>query len=151
MADEPAEQVYPPIFPPGLVQIELAELAKWFADPRFSTPLRERLVDQLRVFVGRLRELGVRGELWIDGSFATRKPDPKDVDAVLMTTEAALADMSSPNLAQLDELSSSTGRTYVRTRWQVDFYVANAESADRRRYFEALFSAGEKGIPFLEL
>jgi len=38
-----------------------------------------------------IRQVGVQGELWIDGSFLTQKVDPQDVDIVLRTTSTFLA------------------------------------------------------------
>lgn len=150
------ERAYPPIYPPGLVKIALADLEAVFADARFSTPLRERLAGSARLFIEYLVRLGVQGEVWIDGSFATRKPDPQDVDVVLMTSEAAVSAMSPTNFTDFEELSAKEHRSYVRARWHVDFYVADSGDSTRRRYFFDLFSrnpdaANRKGIPYVVL
>ncbi|MCY4343949.1 MAG: hypothetical protein OXE83_10300 [Gammaproteobacteria bacterium] len=56
------------MFPEGLVEMALDDLERVFADAAIRTPLRERLTEQLRLFIGYLVRLGVQGEVWIDGS-----------------------------------------------------------------------------------
>ncbi|MCY4213177.1 MAG: hypothetical protein OXF68_06085 [Gammaproteobacteria bacterium] len=46
----------------------LDDLERVFADAAIRTPPRERLTEQLRLFIGYLVRLGVQGEVWIDGS-----------------------------------------------------------------------------------
>ena len=41
----------------------------------------------LRAMVGLLTADGIRGNLWIDGSFVTKKLEPDDVDVVLEISE----------------------------------------------------------------
>lgn len=62
------ERTYPALFPEGLVEMALDDLERVFADAAIRTPLRERLTEQLRLFIGYLVRLGVQGEVWIDGS-----------------------------------------------------------------------------------
>ena len=78
-----SEPTYPPIFPPGFVEVTVEALEERFVAPGFDTPLRRRLTTQVRLFVTELARLGVHGDVWIDGSYATKKPDPRDVDVVL--------------------------------------------------------------------
>lgn len=48
-------------------------------------------MDGLRAMVDLLTKEGVRGNLWVDGSFLTKKLEPKDVDIVLEVREAVTA------------------------------------------------------------
>lgn len=127
-----------------------------FVAPGFDTPLRRRLTDQLRAFVRELTKLGVHGEIWIDGSYATRKPNPSDVDVVLAIAPRALRALAAEHLKQLDYYGREDGRPYVRRKWQVDFYVINATDPQRRRSWQTLLSnnpdqSNRKGIPFVRL
>jgi hypothetical protein len=61
----------------------------------------------LKTFVQRLEEDGVKGELWIDGSFLTEKIDPKDVDVLL----------------RYDGVAYNTGPAAAHKR--VDWVIAN--------------------------
>jgi hypothetical protein len=49
---------------------------------------RAGIMAGLRSFVRRLQDVGIKGDIWIDGSFLTEKIDPKDVDVVLVIQAA---------------------------------------------------------------
>ena len=48
---------------------------------------RPAIMEGLEYLVDSLMSAGVEGELWVDGSFLTRKVDPGDVDVVLRVTD----------------------------------------------------------------
>ena len=146
---------YPPIMPKGLVEIDLSSLKEVFVDA-IDTPLRRRLTSQLNLFIGRLIKLEVHGDLWIDGSFATMTPEPMDVDVALITPIEAIQKLTPENFEEIEYLSSKAGRSYVRQKWQVDFYVVESSNLGLRRYYEQLFSRNPddnnfKGIPYVKL
>ena len=147
---------FPPIFSPGLHEIRREDFGKVFLDPAFDSPLRQRLTTQLRSFVAELERLGVHGDLWINGSYATKKPAPADIDLVLSIPPNIVSGMSQQSLDRFDFLSDSRNRGYVRALWQVDFYVFKSSDLGRRSYFFDLFSknpdrSNPKGIPFIKI
>ena len=151
-----SEPAHPALFPPGFSEVALESLESVFVGPGFDTPLRQRLTDQLRGFVMELSRLGVHGDIWIDGSYATRKPDPQDVDLVLPVSPIALHELTEDHRAQLGYYGDEEGRAYVRRKWQVDFYIIDAMDRLRVRYWRTLFSnnpdqSNPKGIPFVRL
>ena len=151
-----SEPAYPPIFPPGFVEITVDALEKKFVAPGFDTPLRRRLTAQLRLFVGELVKLGVHGDIWIDGSYATRKPNPQDVDVVLVLSPTVLSAIAPKNRATLKRYLTHEGRASIRAKWQVDFYVAKANSSSERSFWEDWLSrnpdqSSRKGIPFVQI
>ena len=147
---------YPPLFPPGLSEIKSEDLGQLFVGPAFDTPLRRRMTVQLRMFIAELERLGVHGELWIDGSFATKKPEPGDIDLALSIPRVIVSSISDENLLRLRFLSDEKNRAYVRSKWQADLYLFESSNVARRAYFLDLFSrnpdrASQKGIPFIKL
>ena len=151
-----AKPTFPPLFPAGLTEISLGHLAGIFVGPGFDTPLRHRLTSQLRLFITMLSALGARGDLWINGSYATKKPEPGDVDVVLSMPLVTVSAMSDENLERLRFLTDQGSRAYVRARWQVDFYVFESSDLASRNYYFELFSrnpdqSSRKGIPFIRI
>lgn len=127
-----------------------------FVNPVFDTPLRRRLTTQLRRFVNELGRLGVHGDIWINGSYATKKPDPRDVDVALSMSPMALRALADEHRQRLAYYGHEEGRPHVRNRWQVDFYLFDSTNPRRHEYFRELFSnnpdqANQKGIPFIRL
>ena len=151
-----SEPTHPPIFPPGLHQMAIETLEETFVAPEFDTPLRRRLTTQLRLFVGVLANLGVHGDIWIDGSYVTKKPNPRDVDVVLLVSPAALRVPTMEDMATLKHYMTREGRNEVRSKWQVDFYVADANSSAEHDYWLDQLSrnpdrSNRKGIPFVTI
>ena len=151
-----SEPTHPPLFRPGLHPIAIEALEETFLPPELDTPLRRRLTTQLRLFVGRLAGLGVHGDIWINGSYATKKPDPRDVDLLLLVSPAALRVPTPEDMTTLKRYMTRDGRSEIRSKWQVDFYVADTNSAAERDYWQDWLSrnpdqSNRKGIPFVTI
>lgn len=156
MTQSSAKMAYPALFPPGLVNIELNRLEDAFVAQPFDTPARRRLTSLLRLFIQELTRLGAQGDVWIDGSYATKDPHPQDIDVVLVISPLVLRAMPRANSEQLGYYGNMKGRAYVRTKWHIDFYIVAANNYKHRDIWQKLFSnnpdqSNPKGIPFVEL
>ncbi len=102
---------------------------------------RSRIMDGLEVVVSRLSNGGVRGNLWIDGSFVTEKVDPSDVDVLLWASLGAYNSASTDTKALYDWVASN-----LKNSHHVDSYVwfdgADGESDYWRGYYIAFFGFG---------
>ncbi len=76
----PRKLDYPPILPDGLHQKNLEEVQVLCVDAFPLSASRVRLMAGLRAMVDLLTTDGVSGNLWVDGSFLTKKLEPEDVD-----------------------------------------------------------------------
>lgn len=77
---------FPPLLPSGFHRRTLAEVrAEFVAAAAFTaSTTRDKIMRGLERVVYTLNNCyGLRGELWLDGSFLTEKIDPKDVDYLL--------------------------------------------------------------------
>lgn len=83
--------------------------------------------------------------MWIDGSFTTVNPEPKDIDVVCFIPRDQLSAMSDQNLEELAHLASEKGRVYVRERWNIDYYHCPFDSIADRNYWKNEFSTDEFG------
>lgn len=78
---------YPPLFAMGFHPLSLSEIRSKCADAFPLSTTRRQIVSGLSEIVSRLEASGVAGDLWIDGSFATKKINPSDADVVLVCSE----------------------------------------------------------------
>jgi hypothetical protein len=78
------KEEFPPLLEPGFHAMTLAEVHARCVTAFPLSTTRLAVMAGLEKFVGMLRAQGVRGELWIDGSFMTSKIDPEDADVVLV-------------------------------------------------------------------
>jgi len=149
------KQTYPALCQSGFKRIEETEIEHIFLDG-FNSPRRKMLASQLKLFVNKLRSLGVKGELWIDGSFSTKNPEPMDIDILLVIPRITLSGMTEEARLELSELTDITKREYVRAKWSCDLYVIEASNIGDRKYYEDWFSRNpdslnKKGIPVITL
>ncbi|WP_137156311.1 hypothetical protein [Rhizobium sp. FKL33] len=100
-----------PLLAPGAHYLDLQEIKALTVD-RFDSSYqlhRLKLFHQLEQFIQLLLASGIRGDLAVDGSFFTEKPDPSDVD-VLLTYDFDISGSLTP---QQDDLINQINSTYV--------------------------------------
>ncbi|QEI13842.1 DUF6932 family protein [Cellvibrio japonicus] len=151
--DRKDKLTYPPLFEAGFTHVSEADIERVFVGVAESSR-RKMLASQLRLFIQKLRSLGVKGELWIDGSFSTKNLEPMDIDLLLVIPRIVLSAMTEENLKELDELTGN--RELTRARWSCDLYVIESSNIARRKYYEDFFSQNpdkdnRKGIPVIKL
>jgi hypothetical protein len=101
-----------PLLPPGLHAMTLEEVYQLtVAHPRFGlSRSRAILMRGLWILVGCLSSVGIRGKLWVDGSFVTEKIDPADIDIVVCIEAGFLDTASEGQLGVLDWLGDPPRR-----------------------------------------
>jgi hypothetical protein len=96
----------------------LAELRALCVDRFPTSTTREAIMAGLEAIVERLQLFTIKGELWVDGSFLTAKPDPADSDVVLRLDSDFVDRVSADQWAVLDWLN-----TDLKTSHRCDFYL----------------------------
>jgi hypothetical protein len=86
-----------------------------------SRDRREVLFASFHAWCDRLKNLGVRGRLWVDGSFLTEKLEPSDIDCVSLDLNL------DPNRihteAELAALRQLLDHDYAKANYNLDFYL----------------------------
>lgn len=150
------KQTYPALYDPGFMPVDISNIESAFLPAGVSSPRRKLLANQLRLFIATLQSTGVRGELWIDGSFSTKNPEPMDIDVLLVIPRVVLLGMTEEGRNELAELTDPDNKQYVRAKWSCDLHVREASDLAGRRYYERLFSRNpdnenKKGIPVIQI
>lgn len=112
--------VWPALFSPGVHDVTLNELEIISLQDELATPRRVELFGGLRRYLQELAETGVRVEVWVDGSFTTRKPDPSDIDIILFLHENSTLQLSKGSHDALDVLIDVSGTSQ---RYELDLNV----------------------------
>ena len=94
---------YEPLLPPGRHPHDLEDLTGLCVEPFAGSPTRSRIMQGLRDVHARLERTGVPGEMWVNGSFLTRKPDPEDADIVVCLPPGPLSPAAAETLEWLQE------------------------------------------------
>ena len=91
-----AKRDFPALFPYGEHTLTMADLRTRCVAPFPKSGRRDALMLALEALVDSLAALGIPGEIWVNGSFCTKKEDPGDIDMVLRTTYDFLDGVASP-------------------------------------------------------
>jgi hypothetical protein len=75
---------YPPLLDGGFHSLDIEQLRGICVDAFPLSKTREKLMDSLEMAVEKIEHADFQSELWIDGSFLTKKVDPSDVDMALI-------------------------------------------------------------------
>jgi hypothetical protein len=71
---------FPPLLGEGMHQMSLERLEEICVSNFPLSQTRRAIADGFREVVRRIVEAGIKGELWINGSFLTENIDPGDID-----------------------------------------------------------------------
>lgn len=134
---------YPPLFTPGFHDIDVLQLEKECVSA-FSSPFREHrqhLLDRFKAFLVALRATGVRGSLWVDGSFTTQKIDPSDVDLLVVIEPASVTPLNYIALQQLFD------RTASKLRYKCDVLSVSDKDTNMLSYWRGWYGFARDDTP----
>ena len=141
-----------PLFPPGIHDISESDLENHFLSGFPSSSTRQRLISGLKKYLKLLKSIGVKFEIWIDGSFTTEKEDPGDIDLVVFGSTTELNHLPSPKKSQLHALFD---RVSIKNAIGCDVLFAVAEDQDMRSYWRGWYgfdrNENPKGIARIEV
>jgi len=75
---------YPALLEPGIHTMAFDEFAKRFVDPFPDSVTRKRLLHNFLELLQLIKSSGLMAEIWVGGSFLTEKPNPADLDFVVL-------------------------------------------------------------------
>jgi hypothetical protein len=73
------------LMPAEAISVDLSIVQQYFVDAFPRSKTRARLFANFEIYIARLqKELFPWFEMWVDGSFVTKKENPKDIDVVVL-------------------------------------------------------------------
>ena len=143
-------EVIPPFndrgeLPPGMHDTTLHEIERTLG----FNQKRRRMVQRLRRALRNLEGSGVR-RVYLNGSFTTRKPEPKDIDGCWDADEHVRVESLDPVF-----LDFAQQRRAMKRKYGVDFFIANAiemgSGVPFREFFQLNRDGFRKGLLVLDL
>jgi len=122
--------------PPGIHDCSLEDIRASFG----TSQRREILVRNLSRYIQNLRQTGFAGWIIVDGSFATDKENPTDVDIVLAIGEDCNYSILAP-VTRLDY--TLLNDEYVRRNFGIHLFIGFTDGASRNGFDDAANSAIE--------
>jgi hypothetical protein len=141
---------FEPIYPPGFHEVDLKDIDDIFVIPFENNERRRYLTERLKSYLEKFYELGIKAEIWLDGSYSTKKPEPGDIDILIVFNEQELNQIAQEKQIVLNELFN---RDFCKIRYSIDVLLCPASDQNNRSYWRGWFgfsrSEVPKGIPRL--
>jgi hypothetical protein len=112
------KQEYPPLLPVGFHDFDVVGLRRLCVTRFTHSITRHSIMDNLESLISLLQRSGMRGEVWIDGSFTTDKLNPDDVDLILVLEVEEFRNFTAEQKAFFQWFSM----TSLRDRFRCDNY-----------------------------
>ena len=127
---------YPALLDAGMHNMTLSDLKSVFVDPFENIERREKLLIRFEAFVSRLNDVPIKMEVWIDGSFATTKEHPGDIDLVVVAEQDEVNSLPDDKKQILEELFND--QKITKLRYECDAYLIMNDMHDKS-YWRGLF------------
>lgn len=142
---------FDPLFEPGIVDITHENFYHSFVKPFDNPNQREYLLERFEIFLNQLRELEVSMEIWINGSFATKKPEPADIDLAIFLNPDEVNGLPEDKKNTLNDMVNS--HEEIKLRYHCDTHFLLSSDDNMRSYWRGWFgfsrNENPKGIPRL--
>jgi hypothetical protein len=140
-----------PLFAAGFHDLAFDGLRSVFVDPFPESLNRPRLLKGLEDLLTIVRGFPLNLEIWIDGSFSTRKDEPGDVDLLILADQGELNSMSFVERKTLRDIVMN--RPYIKAVYFCDLFLILKASQNDKIYWRGCFGFdkldGPKGIPWI--
>lgn len=138
---------YPPLLNQGFQTVKLDQLKPMFLAPFPASTTRVIILRRFKNWLKGVKKLNVSCEIWIDGSFATEKVDPRDIDVVLFISSTDQFKLEKSPKKQLLERLTNQGLTKEqRKKCLCDSYLGFLEDELDHREWERIYGRLRDGV-----
>lgn len=99
-----AREEFPPLWPPGLHSLSLSDVCARCVTTFPLSKSRTEIFAAFKSVVDKLERLGCSLDIWLDGSFATEKIDPVDIDFVAVVDAVTFESWSAEQRQAVEDL-----------------------------------------------
>jgi hypothetical protein len=138
---------HPPLLAQGFQDVRLDELKRTFLFPFPGSTTRSNILRKFKHWIKGVKRLNVHCEIWIDGSFATQKVDPQDIDVVIFIRNADIRRLSADKKAKLLILTNERLTTEQKKKCICDSYLGFPEDIRDREGWEKIFGQTRAEMP----
>lgn len=142
---------FSPIFQAGFHDIKIEDFDEIFVYSFENNGRRMFLRNRFFALIEEFKQVGLDAEIWLDGSFSTRKEEPDDIDILFVVDEEKLNSLPFENYQIIESLFD---REETKIRYNCDLFLIMSNSFNDRSYWRGWFGFTReeqpKGIPRLK-
>jgi len=141
---EQIAEEFDPLYPAGFHNISLDDIEEIFVLPFSPNDKRKYLMGRFFDFIERLLTIEMQFEIWIDGSYSTKKLEPNDMDILVVFDANEVNQLSMEKQYLINELLD---RDLSKIRYSIDVLVLPSPNEDMRSYWRGWFGFSRKEVP----
>jgi hypothetical protein len=111
-----------PLFPAGFYERTLTQTRAICVDGFSGSKTRPAIMAGLESLLSDLSNEGIECEVWVDGSFLTKKPDAADADVVVRLDESQYGKLDARQRGILTQINGPL-RSMLKKQYLLDLYV----------------------------
>lgn len=138
---------YLPLLAEGLRDIRLDKLKETFLNPFPGSTTRAIILRVFKHWLKQVKTLNVSCEIWIDGSFATQKLDPQDIDIVIFIANKDIRKLSTNKKKMLSILTNEKLTNVQKKACICDSYLGFLDDVRDREAWTKEFGQTRKEKP----
>lgn len=135
---------FEPLLPAGFHEIDLNDLEDIFASDFSDNSRRVHLINQLRIFLEELSKVSAKFEIWLDGSFSTKKEKPDDIDILIVYN---ILELNSLSPSEQRMLQSLLNREATKIRYDIDVLLCADSDDVKKSYWRGWFGFSRNESP----
>lgn len=136
---------FDPLFEPGIHNIKMSEFHTYFVESFNPGNRRKYLVERFYALLERFNEVGINAEIWIDGSFCTKKEEPGDIDVIFFYDPIQVNSLLPEKQRILIELFNNPVES--KLRYGCDLFFVPNNNLNQRSYWRGWFGFSREERP----
>ena len=133
------KEEYPPLLSAGLHKKSLEECKSLLVDPFYGISARRLLIyNKFCEFIGMLSMISADFEVWIDGSFTTKKQEPNDIDIVIVIF-AEQQEINKLSVREQHLLDNLLNNSKTKLEYLTDVYFLPKDDTIMRSYWRGWY------------
>ncbi|MDQ3020399.1 MAG: nucleotidyltransferase domain-containing protein [Bacteroidota bacterium] len=128
---------FPPLLERGFKDIISEEMNDIFVKPFSEKSERNKITKEFQNYIELFLRLNVNSEIWIDGSYATKEPNPSDIDIVFFLEVKQVDSLSGEKEELFQKLFLE--KKLIKNLYYVDVYYADINSDSEKEMWEIEF------------
>jgi len=135
---------FEPLLQPGIHDITVNDLSNYFVSPFSDQEKRIQLIERFGYLFEKVEQIGISFEIWIDGSFVTKKEEPNDIDIAFFYDPIQVNSLPADKKNILIEVSDNSLSKY---RYYCDVYFIPNNDVALRSYWRGWFGYTRTEMP----
>lgn len=127
---------FEPLLEAGIHDITKDDLSNHFVTPFKNKEKRLNLIERFSYLITKVEEIGIPFEIWINGSFVTKKEEPNDIDVAFFYDPIVANALPDEKKLIFQELANNGISKY---RYNCDVYFLPNDRMEIRSYWRGWF------------